>query len=144
MSDRRRLRRYRRALTRVFGRSVVRADGVPELRIRTAEKRLGFPLPGAMRDYLGLAGLARENREHDRLYRPEDLLVEDGFLVFMEENQEVVHWGIPLSHLSRANPAVWQRVNSEEPEWFSEQMAFSEFIVKNLAWQRGVGARRRQ
>jgi hypothetical protein len=99
---------------------------------------LGFSLPSALRDYLLLAGGARENREHNRLLPPEELAVEDGYLVFMEENQSVVDWGIPLTLARRADPEVWQRVNGDEPEWYSEELRFSEFILKNLAWQRGV------
>jgi hypothetical protein len=95
-------------------------------------------MPGALRDYFRLAGEARENREHNRLLPPEELVVEDGCLVFMEENQSVVDWGIPVAQAGKADPEVWQRVNGDAPEWHSEDMRFSEFILKNLAWQRGV------
>jgi hypothetical protein len=91
-----------------------------------------------LRDYLWLAGQARENRLHNRLFLPEELVVEDGYLLFMEENQAVVHWCIPLALMRRADPEVHQRVNSEEPEWYSEDMVFTEFIIKNLEWQLGV------
>jgi enamine deaminase RidA (YjgF/YER057c/UK114 family) len=122
----------------VFGRPVARKDAVPEARLRRAERRLGFRLPDALRDYLALAGLAKENREHNRLFRPEELAVEDGYLLFMEENQAVVHWGVPVGLLEKSDPEVWQRVNGDRPEWYSEEMRFSEFMIKNLAWQRGV------
>ena len=113
-------------------------DAIPEARVRRAEKRLGFSLPSALRDYLRLAGEAKENREHNRLLSPEALVVEDGYLVFMEENQSVVDWGIPLALARQADPVVWQCVNGDAPKWYSEKMCFSEFILRNLAWQRGV------
>ena len=138
MSDPRRTRRYGRALLRIFSRPLRKGDAVPEARLRRAEKRLGVALPGAMRDYYLLAGSAAENREHNVLFTPDELALEGGYLVFMEENQAVVHWGIPLSLTRRADPQVWQRVNADIPEWHSEDMTFSVFIVKNLAWQRGV------
>ena len=142
MSNERRIGAYSSALQRVFGRHVTRKDAIPEVRLRRAEKRLGFSLPSALRDYLRLAGGARENREHNRLFRPEELIVEDGYLVFMEENQAVVDWGMPLALVRRADPEVWQRVNGDAPEWYSEEMRFSEFILKNLAWHRGMELRR--
>ena len=137
MSVRRR-RHYSRALEHVLGRTVKRKDGASDARIRRAETRLGLALPAALRDYYLVAGLASENREHNRLFMPEELLAESGHLVFMEENQAVVHWGIPLVAPSKADPTVWQRVNGDRPQWFSEELPFSEFILKNLAWQRGV------
>jgi hypothetical protein len=137
MSDRRR-RRYASALQRVFRRLITGKDGASDARLRESEKRLGMPLPPALRDYFLVAGLASENREHNRLFLPEELLVEGGHLVFMEENQAVVHWGLPLAAARRADPIVWQRVNGGRPQWFSEELPFSEFILKNLAWQRGL------
>ena len=134
----RRVAKYRRTLRVIFGRPLITRDGLPEQRLRRAEKRLGMPLPAAMRDYYCVAGAASENREHNRLFTPEELFLEEGRLLFMEENQAVVHWGVPLRSKRRADPEVWQRVNGDKAEWHSEQMAFSAFILKNLAWQRGV------
>jgi hypothetical protein len=133
-----RLLAYRSGLLRIFGRPLSPRDATPEARLRRAEKRLGFSLPAALRDYLRLAGQAKENREHNWLLSPEALVVEDGYLVFMEENQSVVDWGIPRALARKADPTVWQRVNGDAPKWYSEKMCFSEFILANLAWQRGV------
>jgi hypothetical protein len=134
----RRIAEYTRALGLVFGRPLTRRDRVPESRLRRAEERLRLPLPPAIREFYGLAGAARETRAHNRLFHPEDLVVEGNHLVFMEENQAVVHWGIPLSQKRRADPEVWQRVDEDGARWYSEEMAFATFILKNLAWQRGV------
>jgi hypothetical protein len=112
-------------------------DGVREQRLVRAEKRLGLALPAALRDYYLLAGAAAENREHNLLFAPEELIVEEGRLMFMEENQAVVTWGLPLGPGKRADPTVWQRVNSDRPEWYSEELPFSVFVLENLAWQRG-------
>lgn len=138
MSNQKRVGVYRSSLRQIFGRPIEPRDATSEARVRRAEKRLGFSLPSALRDYLRLAGEAKENREHNRLLSPEALVVEDGYLVFMEENQSVVDWGIPLALAGKADPEVWQRVNGDAPEWYSENMTFSDFILENLAWQRGV------
>jgi hypothetical protein len=69
------------------------------------------------------------------LFHLEGLVIEDDHLLFMEENQAVVHWGIPLSQKRRADPEVWQGVNGDAARWYPEEMTFATFILKNLAWQ---------
>lgn len=134
-----RVQTYRLELTRLFGRLLTPKDGFPEARLRRAEQRLGLALPGAMRDFYRLAGAAPETRAHNILYAPELLELDQGHLVFMVENQDVVDWGIPRRFLRRSDPIVWQRVSGDKPRWYSERMVFSVFMVKNLAWQRGMG-----
>ena len=138
MPSERRIVMYARLLTRVLGRPLAGKDGVRESRLRRAEKRLHLALPEAIRDFYLLAGAAPETREHNRLLDPEDLVVEAGHLLFMEENQGVVDWGFPLSQKGRADPRIWQRVNDDPPRWYSERMPFSAFILKYLAWLCGV------
>ena len=106
---------------------------MPRHRIEAAANRLGFVLPDAMTDLYLIAGAAPELQEHNRLRRPEDLEVEHDFLVFMEENQNVVCWGIRLP-AGEPDPEVWQRANEAEADWYSEDTRFSDFIVKYLEW----------
>ena len=132
--------RYRQGIE-VLDRPLTSEDGLPDREIVTGEQRLGVRLPRALREFYGIAGrLDHLNRAHNRLYTPHEWFVDAGKFVFMEENQAVVHWGVPLQK-KRADPGVWQRVNGEKPKWYSEDMPFSRFIVKNLAWQRGVAVR---
>ena len=127
---------YTDALNLIFGRRLLARDGISEARLARAEKRLRFSLPSAVREFYSLAGAASECREHNHLYWPEDLNVEDERLVFMNENQGVVDWAVSLGQ--KADPEVWQRVSEDDAPWYSEEMTFSVFILKNLAWQRGV------
>jgi hypothetical protein len=129
---------YRALLAKVYGRPLRRRDAESVTRIQKAERRLGFRLPEAVRDFYLVAGRAPENLEHNRLAPPEYLQVEGRYLVFMEENQGVVDWGLRLSTIAAADPTVWQRVNNDPPKWYSEKMPFSVFMLENLAWQRGV------
>jgi hypothetical protein len=138
MANERRIAAYRRDLGVVFGRHLATRDGVAESRLRRAEKRLGTTLPSAVREFYSVAGAARETREHNRLYLPEDLVIEEGRLIFMEENQAVVDWAVSVGSRPKADPEVWQRVNEDDAPWYSEGMTFAEFIIKNLAWQRGI------
>lgn len=131
---------HRKLLERLLARALEEGDGVSPERLSAANARLGFDLPPAVVDFYRLAGSAPELQVHNRLREPEALTVEDGYLVFMEENQRVVDWGLRLP-LDGADPEVWQRVNGDEPAWYSEAMPFSIFLVKNLAWTLGIELR---
>ncbi len=134
-----RLERYRDILGRVLGRGLLEADGASKDELIRAESRLGCSLPAALYEYVLIAGNADDaNRIYNVLFRPDEFVVEGGYLVFMEENQAVVHWGIPVDHLNEPDPEVWQRVNGPEPAWYSEELPFSSFMMKNLAWQVGL------
>ena len=75
---------------------------------------------------------------NDRLRAPDELTIEDGFLVFAEENQRFVDWGIPVPVGGAPDPVVWQRVNGKQSAWFSEDMPFSSFVIRRLAFAKGL------
>ncbi|MEW6210795.1 MAG: SMI1/KNR4 family protein [Acidobacteriota bacterium] len=131
--------RYNRMVLKLLGRSLRRRDGSSERKIREAEKRLDIKLPLALREYHRVAGnLAELNKQHNQLLDLSDLVVEEGHLIFMHENQWVVSWGIRIEDLSCEDPAVWQRNNSEPIVWRAEELTVSEFIAAMLLWQSGV------
>jgi len=132
---------HRQLLERLLARALEHDDGVSPERLSAAKARLGFELPSVVVDFYRLAGNAPELQVHNRLRDPEALTVEDGYLVFMEENQRVVDWGLRLPLDGEADPEVWQRVNGDEPAWYSETTSFSVFLVKNLAWTLGIELR---
>ena len=74
-------------------------DGVGELRLAAAEARLGFAIPGALRDAYALIGERDDlTRQQDQLLTPEEIRVDDTgqVLIFRIECQHVAEWGIPL------------------------------------------------
>src|SRR5436190_24276675 len=117
--------RFGRVARAVLGRDLRPRDRTPEQRIRAAEDGLRIGLPAAMREYYLAAGEADQlNRAHNTLFRPEELRFEQNYVIFMQENQAVVHWGVAMSDLANPDPIVWQRVNSDSPQWYSEEMDF--------------------
>src|SRR5262245_2806774 len=102
------VQKYRSRLAAVFRRQLAARDGYSEPRLKKAEERLGFALPEAVREFYSIAGAAKEARVHNMLFPPEGLEVEEGHLVFMQENQGVVDWGIPRGFLKKPDPPVWQ------------------------------------
>src|SRR5262249_17968637 len=94
-----------------LNRSLNAADGLPAKVLADAERRLGLNLPEALRHYYELAGGLEINRSYNRILPPEEFETGDDRLIFMEENQDVVTWGILLSDLRLEDPVVWQREN---------------------------------
>ena len=68
-------------------------------------------------------------------------MIDDGFLVFMEENQCVVFWGISVDQVSDRDPAVFIGVNRHEEgiEWHPEHDSCHEFLNTMLVWHASYG-----
>lgn len=134
---------YAKLVQRHLGRKPQLADGLSDTQIREAEKILSFQLPASLRDYYRIAGnLSELNKAHNVLFDIPELFVDNDFLIFMEENQAVVYWGIKIRDLAIPDPEVWQQVNSTPSEWYSEEMTFSEFIVQMIDWQFGISQKK--
>ena len=138
MDRRRRKLKYAKALEALLGRPLVRGDGLGPKQIESSEKRLKIKLPEALKEYYELAGDLPLNKEHNRLYLPKELTVRDGWLIFMEENQAVVFWGMKTSDLGSSDPKVYQASNEPELRWYSERRKLSDFVLKMWRWQRGI------
>lgn len=82
-------------------------DGCTSQELIEAERRVGVPLPGPLRAILSLYG-GREDLMglQDPLLAPGALRVEDGTLVFQEENQHCVLWGVAVERLEDPDPPV--------------------------------------
>jgi hypothetical protein len=133
--------RYRKLVLRHLHRELLGADGLSEAEITRGERRLGIRLPQALREYYRLAGrLDQLNRAHNRLLPPNRLRIKDGHLWFMEENQSVAHWGIPVQTLQNQDPTVYQRAAVQGASWFSENLKFSTFLIRMYDWQAGLAA----
>lgn len=129
---------YSDLIRRHLGREPRRPDGVTNASLRKCERRLGFSLPAAVREYYLMAGRLDEiNAAHNRLFALDELRVADGHLWFMEENQAVIHWGLRVKALDDDDPIVFQRANVDGASWFSERKSFSGFLVYLYDWQAG-------
>ena len=132
--------KFKAELPGLIERKLTPADGTEAKKIGAAELRLRLKLPPALRAYYEIAGGLELNTRHNRLYAPQDLIVESGKLVFMEENQAVVFWGMDLRSLKQPDPEVFQAANAKELIWYSEELNFSDWIIKMWRWQLGLDA----
>lgn len=109
--------------------------GIPEADIDAWEARTGEQLPGPLRDYLIAVGNMAFNRAYNHLYPLDELALEDGKLIFMEENQNVVQWAIDTADTSD-DPLVFQRAGEEEDAlWYPEEEQCTAFLTLMIYWQ---------
>lgn len=110
-------------------------SGVAERDIAAWEARRGMRLPGPLRAYLLEVGNMAFNRAFNHLYGLDELCIEDGKLIFMEENQNVVQWAVDLADTSD-DPLVFQRASGEGDEtWYPEDEACQDFLALMIYWQ---------
>jgi hypothetical protein len=108
---------YRSVLAAITGRTSS-SYGYPRREIEAAETRLGFGIPATLRDYYLSVGRHELNRVHNRLWSPDELEMHDRRLVFQEENQCVMYWGVRRT--TAADPVVSQTMDLDDAEWRRE------------------------
>ena len=122
-----------------FERPLGPADGVAPQVIEASAGRLGVVVPEALCDFVRVAVNASDfTRAHDRFLDPGDWLLHDGKLVFAEENQAVVLYGVATMG-SDADPPAFIVNNDEGALWREACPRCSEFIEVMLLWQAAFG-----
>ncbi|HET6248237.1 MAG TPA: SMI1/KNR4 family protein [Tepidisphaeraceae bacterium] len=118
----------------VFG-TLLPEHGIDDTAISMAEKRLGIQFPRTLRSFYSLCGNHREVMDGmNHLLPLPELDIENGGLVFGEENQCVMIYGILLKNMTESDPPVMQRDPGEEP-WYLDSEALSRFLLVSSCWQ---------
>lgn len=124
----------------MFGRRLAAQDAVPPQAIDKAETGLQATVPDALRDFYLQAGNARDFiAVYDQFLAPSEWGVQDGRLIFVEENQDVVRYGVDCSADAPADPPVWIATTGATLEWHPASDTCSGFIAAMLAWQAAFG-----
>jgi hypothetical protein len=72
-----------------------------------AEKANWPAMTGKLREFYRVVGRVNSvNREFNRLYRPTKMEDEDGYRIFMEENQNVVVWAFRIENAAFTGPNI--------------------------------------
>ena len=132
---------YRRTYA-TLGFTLGASDGISSDEIASAENKLGIKLPAGLRDYYLVAGHESAlNHAYNQLYTPKELKTHPDKLVFMEENQCVVVWGIDVGPQAGDDPAVYQGpiVKKQPSGWHLEEKECSAFLVFMLHLQAAFG-----
>ena len=123
-------------LFETLGYPLTARSGLPASTLAAAERRIGKRIPAALGDYHLVAGGERRfNTCHNRLIPPAKLSLVAGRLVFMDENQSVVCWGVPTSAVAAANPWVWQGIGDDKIAWHPEGQRCDLFLTVMLHYQ---------
>jgi hypothetical protein len=125
---------YKDRFREIFGAPPSPSDGLGDTAVRAELGRIGFVIPKALFDYYSLAGRHWINENHNHLRTIANLEWVDDKLIFMEENQCVVFWGIDKSDLRQTDPVVWQAANDDPVEWFAENYRLSQFLMAMWKW----------
>jgi hypothetical protein len=112
----------------------VRVYGYPLEEIEKAEMRLGVRFPGSLRQFYLSVGKVKSLLEiHNKVRSPGEIALGDGYIIFMDENQQVVSWGI-VPAVGDEDPEIWQRINGAEVEWYPEGMTLLELLESMFDW----------
>jgi hypothetical protein len=126
---------YKRYAKRYLKIDLTTKDRLSNANICVEEKRLHIKLPKALRIYYSLSGKSKElNNTHNFLRDLKKLEIDGEYLVFMDENQFVVSWGIKIVDLDNEDPPVWQRNNTPPTGWHPENMTFTKFLKSMLEY----------
>ncbi|MEC4806561.1 MAG: hypothetical protein SAJ12_20370 [Jaaginema sp. PMC 1079.18] len=125
---------YSRRFKEIFGYSLQPSDALGDCVIQAKLAKCKLTLPKALIDYYSLAGQHYINEEHNQLLFIEQVNWMDDKLVFMQENQLVVYWGIDRADVSSPNPIVWQGINGDVIDWYEEKYRLNQFLMAMWRW----------
>lgn len=92
-------------------------------------------LPVALREYYRMLGRHPINATYNWLRPVDQLEVVRGKVVFLDENQEVVMWGIATKDQLAEDPTVFQAaLGFDEIRWYSERKSFTAFLAEMRRW----------
>ena len=115
------------------------SQGYTENELSLAEQKLDCKLPASLRQYYLLLGKNNAlNNTFNRLLAPNELYyTPDNHLIFYEENQEVVIWGLNAKTMGDPDPAVWGSYDTGRAEWFVDSDTTEHFLL-SMAYLSGV------
>lgn len=126
---------FRQVTENILGRPPAPSEGMIEVLIQTHETRLGLRLPQALRVFYATVGnLGLFTKGYHRFAKLENLQVSEGKLIFLAENQEVVHWAVDLQN----GKVVYQTQAQSfdvDAEWYREDIELEPFLEAILYLQ---------
>ena len=122
---------FRSFPARYLGRPWTEGDGL-------ADPTFAHPVSASLRAFYCELGSCDELLTmYNEFVSPDEVVMEDGHLVFAHENQDVVSWGFAIADLDSDNPTAWQR-NDDEQAWASEEKTLAPFLEAMFDWVTGT------
>lgn len=109
-------------------------DGLTPAELEDALDEAGVDIPQVLEEfYLAVGGCEDLMEAYYFFWDPDELEIEDGYLLFMEDEDEEFVWGIREDQIDVPDPIVHRRNNSRGT-WKSEDGTFSEFVLDMFSW----------
>lgn len=132
---------YQQIIRKLYNLSEIENYGFSEADIAEAEKRLHISFPKSLRHYYLTLGKNKSiNEPFNRLIPLNEIdFIDDKYLIFYEENQAVVLWGVNQPDLIKDNPSVYGSYNNEREEWFLDANTIEYFLLSMAYWNGALG-----
>lgn len=112
----------------------VAEDGLTSAELTEALDDAGVEIPQVLREfYLSVGGCEDLMEAYYYFWDPEELEYDDGYLLFMEDEDERYTWGLREDQLDVPDPIVYRR-NNRRGTWRSEEGTFSEYVLDMFDW----------
>lgn len=125
---------------KILGRKLEASEGVDIQSLEVAEKKLNVKFPQTLKDfYLNVGRISLFTDAFEFFAKPKQIYIKSNKLVFLEENQAVLSWGIDLEDLGKDVVPVYHSPNIGDPEgeviWYAEALPLPDFLVLIMFYQ---------
>ncbi|WP_028279560.1 hypothetical protein [Arthrobacter sp. H5] len=128
------LDKFRALVPTYFDEEWEEEDGLSSSELEDLMEDQIFELPLALRDFYLAVGACEDLMEaFHYFWDPDELEIEDGHLLFLEDAEEKYAWGIRVDQLEVPDPIIWRR-NNNRGSWKSEEGTFSEYVLDMFEW----------
>lgn len=128
---------YKTHFLEILGTPLTPTDGLGDESVESRLAERDLQIPRALFDYYSTVGYHWINRKEHRLRPIEELDWYESWLVFMDDDQGLVSWGIQKQDLSDPDPVVWQGILGEEIDWIKDDATLSHFLIDMCRWNAG-------
>lgn len=95
--------------------------------------------PLALQEFYLALGVSEMMETNHFFFDPDELEIRDDMVMFVEDADETLVWGVPIEQVTLPDPIVYRRsVNADEPDqvgvWESSEATVSELIADILTW----------
>lgn len=134
------MNKIKQTAEKILGRALEASEGVDIQSIEVAEKKLDVKFPEALKDfYLNVGKIALFTDAFEFFAKPKQIYIKGNKLVFLEENQAVLSWGIDLQDLTKDTVPVYHSPNIGDVEseviWYTEALPLPEFLELIMFYQ---------
>lgn len=129
---------------KILGRRIETSEGIDVQSIDVAEKKLNVKFPEALKDfYLTVGKISLFTDAFEFFAKPKQIYIKANKLVFLEENQAVLSWGIDLKDLTKNAVPVYHSPNIGDSEseviWYREALPLPQFLELVMYYQAASG-----